>query len=106
MNLFDSIHEAIKKQDKYLRALHGIMKTEWNSLKRLEKIVVYLVWASYAKPFGRPFLPYPYSYIFREGPLSGAYGYAEISKRNSNFDWNCRRKEGISFSYILNNMAL
>ena len=44
------------KQAKYLGKLRETMQALFVLSKDLEKLVGYLVWASYAEPFGRPFI--------------------------------------------------
>ena len=76
--LFDAIKRNIslppKKQSKYLQKLNKIINAGWASSKDLEKIVGYLVWASYAEPFGRPFISAISAHISRMDPPQACSG--------------------------------
>ena len=58
--MYDAVMRKVtlppKKQEKYQLALKQILKRKKTTSKELEKMVGYLVWASYTEPFGRPFL--------------------------------------------------
>ena len=73
--------------------------------KRLEKIVGYLVWASYAEPFGWPFISAISIYISRGSPRRRIRICGDIETAIKIWITILERNEGISFSYILNEMA-
>ena len=45
-----------KKQQKYCQTIINLLKKGHATSKELERLVGYLVWASYTEPFGRPFI--------------------------------------------------
>ena len=58
--MYDAIKRKVtlppKKQEKYRFALKQLLTRGRTTSKELEKLVGYLVRASYTEPFGRPFL--------------------------------------------------
>ena len=65
----------------------------------------YLVWASYAEPFGRPFISAISVYISRNSPQRRIRICGDINTAIKIWIAILERNEGISFSYILNEMA-
>ena len=108
--MFDAIKRYIslppKKQKKYLRKLTETLSAGWASSKDLEKIVGYLVWASYAEPFGRPFISVISASISRMNPHRQVRIVGEI--RTALLIWVAilTRNIGISFEYVLNQLDL
>ena len=107
--MFDAVDRRVslppKKQQKYLLRLNEVLSTGYVSSKDLEKIVGYLVWASYAEPFGRPFISAVSAHISRVTPHKNVQLIGEL--RTALLIWVSilQRNKGISFTYILNQMV-
>ena len=93
-----------KKQQKYLSTLREVLTKGHTSSKQLEKIVGYLVWASYAEPFGRPFISAVSNLISREKPNARIELRDSLETALKIWITILNRNEGVSFDYILNKM--
>ena len=95
-----------KKQQKYCLAIKSVLKRGRATSKELEKMVGYLVWASYTEPFGRPFISAISSKISRQNPKAVVFiqGYIKWAL----WIWLSiiQRNAGISFKYVLNNLPI
>ena len=98
-------HSHQKKQQKYFLKLKEALFNGYVSSKDLEKIVGYLVWASYAEPLGRPFISAVSAYILRVTPHKHVQLIGEL--RTALLIWASilQRNEGVPFTYILNQMV-
>ena len=105
---FDAITKRItlpsKKQQKYLSKLRDVLTRGHTTSKELEKIVGYLVWASYAEPFGRPFISAASNLISRDKPHTRVEIRDDLETALKIWVTILKRNEGVSFNYILNKM--
>ena len=79
---FDAVHKPITlpefKQLKYKSTIKEARSPGCVSLKALEKLVGYLIGASYAEPFGRSFPSTVLTHISRRNPCGGVRLEGEI----------------------------
>ena len=90
-----------KKQQKYILALLRILITGSTQSKALEKIVGYLVYASYVEPFGRPFISAISSKIDRKNPSKIVEIQEYVKMAMEIWVGILKRNSGISYSFIL-----
>ena len=106
---FDAITKRITlpstKQEKYLTKLHEVLTKGYTNSKELEQIVGYLVWASYAEPFGRPFISAASNHISRGKPRKRVEIRDSLETALKIWITILKRNEGVSFDYILNKMT-
>ena len=106
---FDAITKRITlpptKQQKYLAKLREVLMKGHTSSKELEKIVGYLVWASYAEPFGRPFISAVSNLISRDKPHTRVEIRDDLETALKIWITILKRNKGVSFNYILNKMT-
>ena len=93
-----------KKQQKYCQAINKVLQTGRATSKELEKIVGYLVWASYTEPFGRPFISAISAKITRATPETIIYIIGYIKWALQIWLSIIKKNAGISFKYVLNDL--
>ena len=92
------------RQLKLSTKLHDALSHDYISSKTLEKIVGYLVYASYAEPFGRPFISAISSNISRRNPYRRIRVEEELKTALLIWISILTRNIGISFNYSLNKL--
>lgn len=91
----------VKKQHKYILALLRILIKGSSPSKDLEKIVGYLVYASYVEPFGRPFISAISSKIDRKNTSKIVEVTDYVKMAMEIWVGILKRNTGISYSFIL-----
>ena len=94
-----------KKQVKYRDTLKLILHHGKATSKELERLVGYLVWASYTEPFGRPFISAISGKITRSNPKENVDIHGYIKWALCIWLAIIDRNRGISCDYVLNRLS-
>ena len=107
--MFDAHQKMVslppKKQVKYRDTLKLILNRGKATSKELERLVGYLVWASYTEPFGRPFISAISGKITRSNPKENVDIHGYIKWALCIWLAIIDRNRGISYDYVLNRLS-